>query len=112
MTDILERDFGPCIILTLCFCVTAPTNNYSLSTPKKTIIINTSNQTSNQQNDTTGTSTTATILDFSDAQAKIKDDENRRRIDEGLTTGLTKEVSSQYITTCFRYCSCCVTVVV
>ena len=33
------------------------------------------------------------ILDFSEAQAKIKEDENRRRVEEGLTTGLTKEVS-------------------
>jgi hypothetical protein len=33
------------------------------------------------------------MLDFSEAQAKIKEDENRRRIEEGLTTGLTKEVS-------------------
>ena len=33
------------------------------------------------------------MLDFSDAQAKIKEDENRRRVEEGLTTGLTKEVS-------------------
>ncbi|KAL3809934.1 hypothetical protein ACHAXA_004795 [Cyclostephanos tholiformis] len=35
----------------------------------------------------------AVMLDFSEAQAKIKEDENRRRIEEGLTTGLTKEVS-------------------
>ena len=33
------------------------------------------------------------ILDFSEAQAKIKEDENRRRVEEGLTVGLTKEVS-------------------
>jgi hypothetical protein len=32
------------------------------------------------------------ILDFSEAQAKIKEDENRRRVEEGLATGLTKEV--------------------
>lgn len=32
------------------------------------------------------------ILDFSEAQAKIREDENQRRIDEGLTVGLTKEV--------------------
>lgn len=32
-------------------------------------------------------------LDFSEAQAKIKEDENRRRVEEGLTVGLTKEVS-------------------
>ena len=34
------------------------------------------------------------ILDFSEAQSKIKEDENRRRVEEGLTTGLTKEVSA------------------
>ena len=32
------------------------------------------------------------ILDFSEAQAKIRDDENKRRVEEGLTVGLTKEV--------------------
>ena len=37
------------------------------------------------------------ILDFSEAQAKIKEDENRRRVEEGLATGLTKEV---------RECAC------
>jgi hypothetical protein len=36
------------------------------------------------------------MLDFSEAQAKIKEDENRRRIEEGLTTGLTKEVSEAF----------------
>ena len=33
------------------------------------------------------------ILDFSEAQAKMKEEENRRRVEEGLATGLTKEVS-------------------
>ncbi|KAL7531365.1 hypothetical protein ACHAXR_003998 [Thalassiosira sp. AJA248-18] len=33
------------------------------------------------------------IMDFSEAQAKIKEDDNKRRVEEGLTTGLTKEVS-------------------
>ena len=33
------------------------------------------------------------ILDFSEAQAKMKDDENKRRVEEGLTVGLSKEVS-------------------
>lgn len=31
------------------------------------------------------------IMDFSEAQAKIKEDDNKRRVEEGLTTGLTKE---------------------
>ena len=35
------------------------------------------------------------ILDFSEAQAKIKEDENRRRVEEGLATGLTKEVRAR-----------------
>jgi len=33
------------------------------------------------------------ITDYSEAQSKMKEDENRRRVEEGLTTGLTKEVS-------------------
>ena len=33
------------------------------------------------------------ILDFSEAQSKLKEDENKRRVEEGLTVGLTKEVS-------------------
>lgn len=37
----------------------------------------------------------AVPLDFSDAQAKIKEDENRRRVEEGLATGLTKEVRAE-----------------
>ena len=40
------------------------------------------------------------ILDFSEAQAKIKEDENRRRVEEGLATGLTKEVSFFPLLTC------------
>ncbi len=31
-------------------------------------------------------------LDFSEAQAKMKEDENKRRVEEGLSVGLTKEV--------------------
>lgn len=38
------------------------------------------------------TSTIDLPLDFSEAQAKIKEDENTRRVEEGLTVGLTKEV--------------------
>ena len=33
------------------------------------------------------------ILDYSEAQNKLKEDENNRRVEEGLTVGLTKEVS-------------------
>lgn len=33
------------------------------------------------------------ILDYSEAQSKLKEDENMRRVEEGLTVGLTKEVS-------------------
>eukprot|EP00571_Detonula_confervacea_P005889 CAMPEP_0172330916 /NCGR_PEP_ID=MMETSP1058-20130122/61655_1 /TAXON_ID=83371 /ORGANISM="Detonula confervacea, Strain CCMP 353" /LENGTH=308 /DNA_ID=CAMNT_0013048153 /DNA_START=204 /DNA_END=1130 /DNA_ORIENTATION=+ len=36
------------------------------------------------------------ILDFSDAQAKIKDDENKRRVEEGLTVGLTQEDEDEF----------------
>lgn len=36
------------------------------------------------------------ILDFSEAQAKIKEDENRRRVEEGLTVGLTKEDEEEF----------------
>mmetsp|Transcript_34594 Transcript_34594/g.73696 ORF Transcript_34594/g.73696 Transcript_34594/m.73696 type:complete len:298 (+) Transcript_34594:207-1100(+) len=36
------------------------------------------------------------ILDFSEAQAKIKDDENKRRVEEGLTVGLTKEDEEEF----------------
>lgn len=36
------------------------------------------------------------ILDFSEAQAKIKEDENRRRVEEGLSTGLTKEDEEEF----------------
>ncbi|KAL7483229.1 hypothetical protein ACHAW6_008896 [Cyclotella cf. meneghiniana] len=32
------------------------------------------------------------ILDYSEAQSKLKEDENMRRVEEGLTVGLTKEV--------------------
>ena len=32
------------------------------------------------------------ITDFSEAQAKMKEEETARRVEEGLTTGLTKEV--------------------
>ena len=31
-------------------------------------------------------------MDFSEAQAKMKEEENARRVEEGLTVGLTKEV--------------------
>jgi hypothetical protein len=33
------------------------------------------------------------ILDYSEAQSKLREDENNRRVEEGLTVGLTKEVS-------------------
>lgn len=36
------------------------------------------------------------ILDFSEAQAKIKEDENKRRVEEGLTTGLTQEDEEEF----------------
>lgn len=36
------------------------------------------------------------ILDFSEAQAKIKDDENKRRVEEGLTVGLTQEDEDEF----------------
>mmetsp|Transcript_17956 Transcript_17956/g.32480 ORF Transcript_17956/g.32480 Transcript_17956/m.32480 type:complete len:304 (+) Transcript_17956:75-986(+) len=36
------------------------------------------------------------ILDFSEAQAKIRDDENKRRVEEGLTVGLTKEDEEEF----------------
>jgi hypothetical protein len=32
------------------------------------------------------------ILDYSEAQSKLKEEENMRRVEEGLTVGLTKEV--------------------
>lgn len=32
------------------------------------------------------------IFDYSEAQSKIKEEENKRRVEEGLTAGLTKEV--------------------
>jgi len=35
-------------------------------------------------------------LDFSDAQAKIKEDENKRRVEEGLTVGLTQEDEEEF----------------
>jgi len=35
-------------------------------------------------------------LDFSEAQAKIKEDENKRRVEEGLTVGLTKEDEDEF----------------
>jgi len=35
-------------------------------------------------------------LDFSEAQAKIKEDENTRRVEEGLTVGLTKEDEDEF----------------
>ena len=38
------------------------------------------------------------ILDFSEAQAKIKEDENARRVEEGLTVGLTQQVRTQITT--------------
>jgi len=38
----------------------------------------------------------AVILDFSEAQAKIKEDENTRRIEEGLTVGLTQEDEEEF----------------
>lgn len=36
------------------------------------------------------------ILDFSEAQAKIKEDENTRRVEEGLTVGLTQEDEEEF----------------
>lgn len=36
------------------------------------------------------------ILDFSEAQAKIKEDETNKRIEEGLTVGLTKEDEQEF----------------
>lgn len=36
------------------------------------------------------------ILDFSEAQAKIKEDENRRRVEDGLAVGLTKEDEEEF----------------
>lgn len=35
-------------------------------------------------------------LDFTEAQAKIKEDENKRRVEEGLTVGLTKEDEDEF----------------
>ena len=32
------------------------------------------------------------IFDYSEAQSKMKEEENKRRVEEGLTVGLTKEV--------------------
>ena len=45
-------------------------------------------------------------LDFSEAQAKIKEDENRRRVEEGLTVGLTKEVS-EILVSCYFFMLAC-----
>mmetsp|Transcript_18624 Transcript_18624/g.40331 ORF Transcript_18624/g.40331 Transcript_18624/m.40331 type:complete len:293 (+) Transcript_18624:121-999(+) len=36
------------------------------------------------------------ITDYSEAQSKMKEDENRRRVEEGLTTGLTKEDEEEF----------------
>jgi len=36
------------------------------------------------------------ILDFSEAQAKIKEDENTRRVEEGLTVGLTQQDEEEF----------------
>lgn len=36
------------------------------------------------------------ILDFNEAQAKIREDENKRRVEEGLTVGLTKEDEEEF----------------
>lgn len=36
------------------------------------------------------------ILDFSEAQAKIKEDDNKRRVEEGLTVGLTQEDEEEF----------------
>ncbi|EJK76054.1 hypothetical protein THAOC_02205 [Thalassiosira oceanica] len=36
------------------------------------------------------------ILDFSEAQSKLKEDENKRRVEEGLTVGLTKEDEDEF----------------
>jgi len=35
-------------------------------------------------------------LDFSEAQAKMKEDENKRRVEEGLSVGLTKEDEDEF----------------
>lgn len=32
------------------------------------------------------------ILDYSEAQSKMKEEENKRRVEEGLTVGLSQEV--------------------
>jgi hypothetical protein len=37
------------------------------------------------------------IFDYSEAQSKMKEDENKRRVEEGLTVGLTKEVRCSLI---------------
>eukprot|EP00804_Cyclotella_cryptica_P021323 CCRYP_001579-RE/>CCRYP_001579-RE protein AED:0.08 eAED:0.08 QI:421/1/0.83/1/0.4/0.33/6/5979/298 len=36
------------------------------------------------------------ILDYSEAQSKLKEDENMRRVEEGLTVGLTKEDEEEF----------------
>jgi hypothetical protein len=36
------------------------------------------------------------IMDFSEAQAKMKEEENARRVEEGLTVGLTKEDEDEF----------------
>lgn len=36
------------------------------------------------------------ILDFSEAQSKLKEDENARRVEEGLTVGLTREDEEEF----------------
>jgi len=36
------------------------------------------------------------IFDYSEAQSKMKEDENKRRVEEGLTVGLTKEDEEEF----------------
>lgn len=44
------------------------------------------------------------IFDYSEAQSKMKEEENKRRVEEGLTVGLTKEVRYYYYSFLLRCC--------
>jgi len=44
------------------------------------------------------------IFDYSEAQSKMKEEENKRRVEEGLTVGLTKEVRYYYYSLLLRCC--------
>lgn len=46
------------------------------------------------------------IFDYSEAQSKMKEDENKRRVEEGLTVGLTKEVRCSLIVIADLLLSC------